>query len=522
MLFIKNSFFKLKYYIFVKILNKKTMKKLLLLMSLLLMVLTTQAQLTCATATAITANGTYTCPAITGTYLVNCFTNTTTAVPAGGPMKAIWYKYTATANGSVEVSSDLPINVAPNSDDTRLSITTGTCGALVCTTSSDDINPAATGGNYLSKATFAVTSGTTYYISWDNNWSGLGFDFSLNYSSCNSVVTTYLASAITANSATLNWLPAVGSPASYQVEYGVTGFVQGTGTIVPSTTVSATLCTANLTGLVNNAIYDYYVRSVCGTSSFSPWTTVRTIALAQLLPYVTNFDTNNSRAGWSRFGTATNFNNLAGNAQSGTIYGFFDSSTTVVSNSRLFTPPIELASGQSVTVSFWLKNSAASTRSFRVTAGTDTTISSQTNVLWTNTAINNTSYVQYTTPVFIAPAAGNYFFSFNDVTPIQTAVSTLFFDTLSITASPLANDTFLNNSFSISPNPADKFITVSNTDNINISEINITDLNGRIVKSQKVSNVSNIEINVADLTTGMYLMNINSDKGIVTKKIMKN
>jgi Secretion system C-terminal sorting domain len=109
----------------------------------------------------------------------------------------------------------------------------------------------------------------------------------------------------------------------------------------------------------------------------------------------------------------------------------------------------------------------------------------------------------------------------------NTASATGTFDNLVIKATAtdgllLANDTFLNNSLSISPNPADKYINVSNTDNINISEINITDLNGRIVKSQKISNVSNIEINVADLTTGMYLMNINTEKGIVTKKIMKN
>jgi hypothetical protein len=110
----------------------------------------------------------------------------------------------------------------------------------------------------------------------------------------------------------------------------------------------------------------------------------------------------------------------------------------------------------------------------------------------------------------------------------NTVAATCKFDNIIVRAT--STDTLLainsneisNNTFSISPNPADKFINVSNNENINISEINITDLNGRIVKSQKISNVSNIEINVADLTTGMYLMNINTEKGIVTKKIMKN
>ena len=80
----------------------------------------------------------------------------------------------------------------------------------------------------------------------------------------------------------------------------------------------------------------------------------------------------------------------------------------------------------------------------------------------------------------------------------------------------------INNSFLISPNPANNFVKISNTDNTIINEITVTDLNGRIVKTTNFKNVSNIEVNVADLTSGVYFMNINSDKGIVTKKIMKN
>ena len=69
------------------------------------------AQLTCATATTVTA-GTYTAPTITGTYVGTCAPNGDPATP-----KALWYKYTATANGEVTVSSDLAAN--PASTDTR-------------------------------------------------------------------------------------------------------------------------------------------------------------------------------------------------------------------------------------------------------------------------------------------------------------------------------------------------------------------------------------------------------------------
>jgi hypothetical protein len=76
--------------------------------------------------------------------------------------------------------------------------------------------------------------------------------------------------------------------------------------------------------------------------------------------------------------------------------------------------------------------------------------------------------------------------------------------------------------FSVSPNPANDFITVSNSDNILVSGISITDLNGRVVKQNSYENVSNIQVNVSDLSSGVYMMNITSEKGSITKKIVKN
>ena len=88
----------------------------------------------------------------------------------------------------------------------------------------------------------------------------------------------------------------------------------------------------------------------------------------------------------------------------------------------------------------------------------------------------------------------------------------------------LENDNFdiLASKFSVSPNPANDFISVTNSDNILVSGISITDLNGRVVKQISYANVSDIHVNISDLASGMYMMNITSDKGSVTKKIVKN
>ena len=105
--------------------------------------------------------------------------------------------------------------------------------------------------------------------------------------------------------------------------------------------------------------------------------------------------------------------------------------------------------------------------------------------------------------------------------------STGTFDNIVVTATN--TDTLLSinelniqeSSFTIAPNPANKFIKISNIENINISEISIIDFNGRVVINQKINGNSNLEINISELASGIYLLNINSNKGIITKKIIK-
>ncbi|MFY9161011.1 MAG: T9SS type A sorting domain-containing protein [Paludibacteraceae bacterium] len=72
----------------------------------------------------------------------------------------------------------------------------------------------------------------------------------------------------------------------------------------------------------------------------------------------------------------------------------------------------------------------------------------------------------------------------------------------------------LGNQLSIYPNPVSSELRVS-SEYLKINAIEITDLTGKIVL---VSNKT--DINVSNLSNGTYLVNIHSDKGIVTKKII--
>lgn len=77
-------------------------------------------------------------------------------------------------------------------------------------------------------------------------------------------------------------------------------------------------------------------------------------------------------------------------------------------------------------------------------------------------------------------------------------------------------------SFSVSPNPTTDFVNITSANNIGINGLSITDINGRIVKELTFKNVADTQVNLSDLAAGMYIMNISSEQGIATKKILKN
>lgn len=124
----------------------------------------------CNTATAVTA-GTTTVSAIDGQNI-----NTTCSTAS----QAKWFVYTPAQDLIVTVSSDLPQN---SCKDTNFSVYTGNCiTTLNCITSDDnggELTCNTDSQSLLSKKTFSVSGGSTYFIVWDNKWSADGFDFSI-------------------------------------------------------------------------------------------------------------------------------------------------------------------------------------------------------------------------------------------------------------------------------------------------------------------------------------------------------
>ena len=93
------------------------------------------------------------------------------------------------------------------------------------------------------------------------------------------------ASNCTSSSIDVSW---TGGPnaTTYNVEYGVTGYTQGSGTTTTASTASTTI-----TGLTAYTIYDIYVQADCGANGTSTWAgPISYSTCPGAAPYLENFD----------------------------------------------------------------------------------------------------------------------------------------------------------------------------------------------------------------------------------------
>ncbi len=103
--------------------------------------------------------------------------------------------------------------------------------------------------------------------------------------------TAQTESNITSTSVDLGWTEN-GSATQWNIEYGPTGFVQGTGTTIPGVTSNP----YTLSGLSGSTTYDWYVQADCGSGSTSGWTGPSTFTtevtpnLVSTFPYNESFE----------------------------------------------------------------------------------------------------------------------------------------------------------------------------------------------------------------------------------------
>lgn len=92
--------------------------------------------------------------------------------------------------------------------------------------------------------------------------------------------------------------------------------------------------------------------------------------------------------------------------------------------------------------------------------------------------------------------------------------------TVNITTATLdTNSNILENGLKVYPNPTTGFVDFDLLD-VNSAKIQVSDLTGKLLKSVNIEKNNN-KINISNLSKGVYLLKIETEKGSFTKKIIK-
>ncbi|WP_300491130.1 choice-of-anchor J domain-containing protein, partial [Flavobacterium sp.] len=98
----------------------------------------------------------------------------------------------------------------------------------------------------------------------------------------------------------------------------------------------------------------------------------------------------------------------------------------------------------------------------------------------------------------------------------------LMIDDFKVTTGTLSTTDFFAKNFSVFPNPAQDVLNIVAKNGMEIKGIQVTDLNGRIVKSVAVQTQPEAQINIADLSAGMYFVSAQTNEGTAISKFLKN
>ena len=291
------------------------------------------------------------------------------------------------------------------------------------------------------------------------------------------------------------------------------------------------------TGLAPSTVYDVYMRTNCG-AGFSAWNgpySLNTVFDPVTPPYITSFEQENfpflgwklesgtpAASNWQTgfFGPPSATNTLTQDGST-SIYSI-SGVTTAAANNFVISRGINLTAGSTVTISFFARNyqagTSTGTSSYNITVGTSQTAAAQTTNIATETGLSSLTWVPKTYN-YTTGASGTYYFGIQNISPLNIIGSqALFVDNLTITEA-LSTDEFFASKFSVYPNPANDIVTISSIE-YSINSIEMTDINGRVVKNNLVSNLNETEVSISDLAKGVYFLKIASDKGITTKKLV--
>jgi hypothetical protein len=75
--------------------------------------------------------------------------------------------------------------------------------------------------------------------------------------------------------------------------------------------------------------------------------------------------------------------------------------------------------------------------------------------------------------------------------------------------------------FNIYPNPASNLVTITNADNLLVQQVTIYDMAGKQLSTQTFNTEAEVQLNVAHLANGTYLLHIQTTQGTAVKQLIK-
>ncbi|MCF6130954.1 T9SS-dependent choice-of-anchor J family protein [Flavobacterium wongokense] len=330
----------------------------------------------------------------------------------------------------------------------------------------------------------------------------------------------------TTTSASLTFNPLGGT--DFEIEYGAYGFTPGSGTTLTGITGSP----YTIPGLSASTVYDVYIRKNCG-SSFSGWNgpySLNTVFTPASSPYNTSFEQETLPfSGWA----TPNAIPLAGDWATG-IFGpgalVQDGSVSALSitpttgaNNWMFSRGVNLTAGSNVTITYYVSNfqsASTTTGSLDFTVGDAQTSAAQSTILLSETGLNLAAFVQKTVN-FTPTTTGVHYFGFRNFTPAATGTHAIIVDNFTVTEVLGMSQNELDSHFSVFPNPTKNIINISNSMDASIQTVELSDLNGRSIKNVKVADLNETQLNISDISQGVYMLRIATDKGTLIKKVVK-
>src|SRR5690606_42160405 len=85
----------------------------------------------------------------------------------------------------------------------------------------------------------------------------------------------------------------------------------------------------------------------------------------------------------------------------------------------------------------------------------------------------------------------------------------------------LSVDDVLSEKFNLYPNPATDVVNIINSDNMFVNQVAVYDVTGKQLSAPTFNNESEIQLNVENLASGVYMLHLQTNEGTAVKKLVK-